>query len=96
MKTLGARLYKIRPVHGFGAQSASVFVVGLSSFTGFPVSTTQIVNSSVMGAGAADRPRAVRWGKIRDIFIAWIATIPASGIIALLIYFLIFGFLKRL
>lgn len=96
MKTLGAKLYKIRPIHGFGAQSASIFVVGLSSFTGFPVSTTQIVNSSIMGAGAADKPRAVRWKKIRDIFISWVATIPMSGLIAMLFYFLIFWFSKIL
>jgi len=90
MRTLGAKLYKIRPVHGFGAQVASSLVIYLSSLTGFPVSTTQIVNSSVMGAGAADRPKAVRWDVIEGIVIGWLLTLPGAGLIAASIYLLIY------
>lgn len=89
MRTLGVKLYRIRPVHGFGAQTASALVIFLSSLAGFPVSTTQIVNSSVMGAGAADRPKAVRWGVIKEIFITWGVTIPGAAGIATLFYLLI-------
>jgi len=90
MRTLGAKLYKIRPVHGFGAQVAASLVIYLSSLTGFPVSTTQIVNSSVMGAGAADRPKAVRWDVIKGIVIGWLLTLPGAGLIAASIYLLIY------
>lgn len=89
MRTLGVKLYRIRPVHGFGAQTASALVIFLSSLAGFPVSTTQIVNSSVMGAGAADRPKAVRWEVIKEIFITWGVTIPGAAGIATLFYLLI-------
>jgi len=82
MRTVGKRLYRIRPIHGFGAQSGASFVILLSSLTGFPVSTTQIVNSSVIGAGAAERPKAVKWDIMLNIFLAWIITIPASAAIA--------------
>lgn len=95
MRTLGAKLYKIRPVHGFGSQIASSLVVCLSSLTGFPVSTTQIVNSSVMGAGAADRPKAVRWDVIKGIVIGWLLTLPGAGLMAASIYLLIY-WLKQL
>lgn len=95
IRTLGIELYKIRPVHGFISQTSSAFIVGLSSLTGFPVSTTQIVNSSIMGAGAGHRVKAIRWGIIRNIFITWLVTIPGAAIIAILFYLLIhwlFGF----
>ena len=62
MKTLGAKLYKIRPIHGFSAQACSSTVIYLSSLFGFPVSTTQIVSSSLLGAGSARYLGSVRWG----------------------------------
>lgn len=89
MRTLGTKLYRIRPIHGFGAQSGASLIILLSSLTGFPVSTTQIVNSSVMGAGASERPKAVRWSVIKGILLTWIVTIPASAFIAAGIYLLL-------
>ena len=90
IRTLGIELYKVKPVHGFISQTTSAFIVGLSSLTGFPVSTTQIVNSSVMGAGAGHRAKAVRWGMVRDILITWLVTIPGAGVIAILLYLLVY------
>lgn len=90
IRTLGIELYRIRPVHGFISQIGSAFIVGLSSLTGFPVSTTQIVNSSVMGVGAGHRIKAIRWGMVRSIFITWLVTIPGAAIIAILFYLLIY------
>jgi len=90
IKTLGIDLYKIRPVHGFISQTGSALIVGLSSLTGFPVSTTQIVNSSVMGVGAGNRVKAIRWGVVRSIFITWLVTIPGTAAIAIFFYLIIY------
>ncbi|MEA3485605.1 MAG: inorganic phosphate transporter [Candidatus Aerophobetes bacterium] len=90
IKTLRIGLYKVRPVHGFISQTGSAFIVGLSSLTGFPVSTTQIVNSSIIGVGAGHRAKAIRWKIIRNIFITWLITIPGAGVIAILSYLLIY------
>jgi len=89
MRTVGTKIYRIRPIHGFGAQTGASIIILLSSLTGFPVSTTQIVNSSVMGAGASEKPKAVRWNVTRSILLTWIITIPLSALIAAGIYLLI-------
>lgn len=86
IKTLGAKLYKIRPVHGFCAQSCSGMIIYISALLGFPVSTTQITSSSIMGAGSAQRVNAVRWGIVENIIMTWIITIPVSALIGGLIY----------
>lgn len=90
IKTLGAGLYKIRPIHGFVSQAGSALIVGISSLMGFPVSTTQIVNSSIIGAGVGYRAKVVRWEIIRNIFITWLITIPGAAIIAVLFYLVIY------
>lgn len=87
IKTLGLKLYKIRPVHGFCSQASSGAVIYLSAIFGFPVSTTQIISSSVMGAGSAQRVNAVRWGMVKNILLTWLITIPASALISGLIYY---------
>jgi inorganic phosphate transporter, PiT family len=84
MKTLGTKLYKIRPIHGFSAQLSSSVVIYLSSFIGFPVSTTQIVSSSILGAGSAKTLGSVRWGVGRQIFLTWVITIPGSAALSAL------------
>ncbi len=89
MKTLGTKLYKIRPIHGFSAQISSSGVIYLSSLIGFPVSTTQIVSSSILGAGSAKTLGSVRWGVGRQIFLTWVITIPGSAALAALFFMLI-------
>ncbi len=78
IKTLGSKFYKIRPVHGFASQASSAIVILTASLLGGPVSTTQVVSSSIMGVGAAERMSKVRWGVAAEIAIAWIITIPAT------------------
>ncbi len=85
IRTIGLKLYKIRTSHGFGAQLSSALVVYTCSALGFPVSTTQISSSSIMGAGAAQRFNIVRWGIAGEIMAAWLITLPATLIIAALI-----------
>jgi PiT family inorganic phosphate transporter len=89
IETLGAKFYKIRPVHALGSQLASATVILGAALLGGPVSTTQVVSSAIMGAGSADRISKVRWTVGRDIAIAWLFTIPVSALVAAAIYLLI-------
>ena len=89
IKTLGSKFYKIRPVHGFSSQLTSAVVILGASIVGGPVSTTQVVSSSIMGVGSADRVKMVRWGVAKEIMVAWLVTIPATAAVAAGIYWLI-------
>lgn len=94
IKTLGAKFFKIRPVDGFATQFASAAVILTASLVGGPVSTTQVVSSSIMGVGAAERLNKVRWGVAQEIATAWLLTIPATALLAAGIYWLISNFIK--
>jgi len=89
IKTLGGKFYKIRPLDGLASQVASAAVILGASLVGGPVSTTQVVSSSIMGVGAAERANKVRWGVAQEIAVAWLLTIPATGLLAAGIYWLI-------
>jgi len=86
IRTLGGKFYKIRPVHGFTSQVASAAVILGAALLGGPVSTTQVVSSTILGVGSAERLSKVRWGVAGNILTAWVLTIPASGILAALAY----------
>lgn len=80
IRTLGGKFYKIRPVHGFSSQLTSGIVILGASVVGLPVSTTQVVSSSIIGVGASERFGKVRWGVAGDILTAWVITIPISAL----------------
>lgn len=82
IKTLGFKLYKVRPLHGFAAQSMSAGVLAGMTYLGFPLSSTQVMSSALLGAGSAERPKAIRWSIAGDMLITWIVTLPASGLLA--------------
>ncbi len=86
IRTLGGKFYKVRPVHGFSSQLASALVILGASLVGGPVSTTQVVSSSIMGVGAGERMNKVRWGTAGEIALAWLLTIPATALVAAGIY----------
>ncbi|SHE46376.1 inorganic phosphate transporter, PiT family [Caldanaerobius fijiensis DSM 17918] len=86
IKSVGARIYKVRPLHSFNAQLASIIVIITSNLTGAPISGTQIINASVMGVGAKERPNGVRWQFVKNMMIAWLITIPASFMISIILY----------
>lgn len=87
--TLGGKFYRIRPIHSFASQITSGIVILAASIIGGPVSTTHVVSMSVLGVGAAERKSQVRWGVLTDIALAWLLTIPATAILAVLIYLVI-------
>ena len=89
IRTMGTRIVRMEPVDGFAAQTVAAAVIQLATAWGLPVSTTQVVSGSVMGAGATRRFSAVRWGVARRIVWAWIFTIPAAAALAALAALLI-------
>lgn len=78
MKTMGGGVTKLQPVNGFAAQTAAALVIEGASFLGAPVSTTQVITTSIMGAGSAKRFSAVKWGLAQNIIIAWVVTLPIT------------------
>jgi PiT family inorganic phosphate transporter len=89
IKTMGSKIYRLRSVHAFCAQSSSAAVILGAALAGGPVSTTHVVSSSIMGVGAGQRISAVRWGVAKNIILAWFITIPASAVMAGLSFHLI-------
>jgi PiT family inorganic phosphate transporter len=82
IKTMGQRVVKLDPVHGFAAETTAASIILGASHFGMPVSTTHVISSAIMGVGSSDRFSAVRWGVAGNIVIAWVLTIPASGLVA--------------
>lgn len=83
IRTVGRRIYRIQPVEGLASQTASAAVILGASFAGAPTATTQVVASSIVGIGAGRRRlHHVRWALVRQMGLAWLITIPASGLLA--------------
>lgn len=95
VRTLGFAIYTVRPLHALNSQLTSASVIFAASMVGAPVSTTHVVASSIMGIGASERPRAVRWGKAGEIVMTWLITIPSAAFVGAIIYALIQAFLRR-
>ena len=89
VKTMGQKITKLRPIDGFCAETAAASSIFLATYLGIPVSTTHVITGSISGVGAVNRISAVRWGVTLRMVWAWIFTIPASAIIASIIYALI-------
>jgi inorganic phosphate transporter, PiT family len=86
IKTMGTRIIKMDPAQGFAAQAAGSAVILSASHVGFPLSTTHVISGAIMGAGAAKRLSAVRWGVAGNIVIAWVLTLPAAAAVGGLTY----------
>jgi PiT family inorganic phosphate transporter len=86
MKTMGSRIIKMDPAQGFSAQGGGAAVILVASHLGFPLSTTHTIAGGVMGAGAARRLSAVRWGVAGNIALAWVLTVPCAGAIGALAF----------
>jgi len=86
IKTLGHKLVKLHPIHGFAAEASAASVITLASSLGIPVSTTHNISSAIMGVGTAKRLNAVKWTVVEKMIWSWILTIPAAGGIAYLLF----------
>jgi inorganic phosphate transporter, PiT family len=86
IRTMGSRIIKMDPVQGFAAQSAGAAVILSASHVGFPLSTTHVISGAIMGAGAAKRVSAVRWGVAGNIAVAWVLTLPAAAAVGGITY----------
>ena len=82
IRTMGQKVVKLDPVHGFAAETTAATIILGASTLGIPVSTTHVISTAIMGVGSSDRFSAVRWGVAGDIIIAWILTLPASAAMA--------------
>lgn len=76
IKTLGVKMLKLEPIHGFAAETSSAAIIVVASHFGMPVSTTHVVSTAILGVGATKRLSAVRWGIAGKIVMAWVLTLP--------------------
>jgi PiT family inorganic phosphate transporter len=95
IKTIGKDFVKLQPVHGFCVETASAGVILAASSIGMPVSTTHVITSAILGVGLSKRLTAVNWSVAGRILIAWVLTIPASGLVAGMMYLLLSPFLGK-
>lgn len=95
VKKVGSDIFRMRPIHGFVIQTASAIVLCSSSFAGCPVSASQIIASTVIGVGTAERHKGVQWLVARDMVVAWFVTIPGAALGSALMYFLLFHELTK-
>jgi PiT family inorganic phosphate transporter len=93
IRTMGTKVVKLDPVHGFAAETTAATVIFGASQFGMPVSTTHVISSAIMGVGSSDRFKTVRWSVARSIVTAWVLTIPASGLTAAVAYLVLNPFL---
>ncbi len=82
MHTMGHRVVKLEPVHGFAAETTAASIILVAAHFGMPVSTTHVVSAAIMGVGSARGVSGVRWGVARSILLAWVITIPAAALVA--------------
>jgi inorganic phosphate transporter, PiT family len=88
IRTVGTRIIRMDPPQGFASQSSAAAVILASSHFGYPLSSTHVISGGIMGAGAARRLSAVRWGVAANIAAAWVLTLPAAGLVGALVYWL--------
>lgn len=86
IRTMGHRIIRLEPVHGFAAEASAATVIFAASHFGMPLSTTHVVAGSIFGVGASKRLSAVRWGVAQSMVVAWVLTIPAAALTAALAY----------
>ena len=89
VRTIGFAIYKIRPLHAVNGQASAAAIIFGAAVIGAPVSTTHVTSSSILGIGASERPKAVRWGKAGEIVTTWFLTIPGSAFVGIITYYLV-------
>ena len=85
IRTLGHRVVKLQPVHGFAAETTAALIIQVASYYGIPLSTTHVISTSIMGVGAVKRFSGIRWTVVERIVWAWVFTLPATALIGYLL-----------
>lgn len=88
IRTMGSKVIKLKPIHGFAAESAAASIIITASNFGIPLSTTHVISTSIMGVGSTQRASAVKWGLVGNIVFAWVLTIPICMFMSGIIYFI--------
>jgi len=88
VKTMGSKITRLTPIQGFCAESGGAVTLFAATWLGIPVSTTHTITGAIIGVGSARRTSAVRWNVASNIVFAWVVTIPASGLLAAIVYWL--------
>jgi PiT family inorganic phosphate transporter len=86
IKTVGGKIMKIRPINGAAADLSSAMIIFGATTIHLPVSTTHVISSAIMGVGAAQRVKGVKWGVAKKIVLTWVITLPISAMLAAVIY----------
>ena len=94
VKTMCSKITKVTPLEGVAAETAGAFTLFFTGQMGIPVSTTHTITGSIIGVGATKRLSAVRWGVTTNLLWAWILTIPVSGALAAITYYIVHYFYK--
>ena len=81
IRTMGHKMVKLQPVHGFAAETTAALIIHYASVLGIPLSTTHAISTSIMGVGAVKRFGAVKWTVVERILWAWVFTLPVCGLI---------------
>ena len=87
IKTMGNKIFKMEPVHGFAAETSSALVISAASFIGAPISTTHVFSASILGVGSSKRFSAVRWNVAGQMVVAWVLTLPASALMGMVCFY---------
>ena len=82
IRTLGHKMVKLQPVHGFAAETTAAVIIQVASSYGIPLSTTHVISTSIMGVGAVKRFSGVKWTVVERIVWAWVLTLPVTGAIS--------------
>jgi PiT family inorganic phosphate transporter len=85
IRTMGHKMVKLQPIHGFAAETAASLVIHVATSIGAPISTTHVISTSIMGVGASKRLSAVKWGIVERIVWAWVLTLPVTGLVGYLL-----------
>ena len=93
IKTVGGNIMKIRPANGAAADLSSALTIFVASSLHFPLSTTHVVSSSILGVGSSNRIKGVKWNTAQRMIITWVITLPISALVAAIIYYIINIFL---
>jgi inorganic phosphate transporter, PiT family len=89
IKTVGKKIFKMEPIHGFAAETSSAMVILSATMIGAPISTTHVFSSSILGVGSSKRFSAVKWGIAGQMVVAWLLTIPASAVVGMVCFYLV-------